>query len=691
MAPAIALAATGSDTRFRPTWMVRWIFTVFALGLGVAHGFAMDKLPFEWSEEVPVDGAALVGRLANGLHYFILPHREPPNMASVRLIVAAGSLMESEDQRGIAHFLEHIAFCGSENFSKGDLIEFLQRMGMKFGSHSNAYTSFAETVYKLELPDCGRQTIKDSLLVLRDYLGALSIDRSEIDRERGVILSELRYVDSPHYRDALERYAFHYPHSTISKRFPIGEKSAIESFNDGAMRDFYEKFYVPSNAALVIVGDLDCEAVEKSIRFLFGDLPSTSAPAHCDIGILAATGTRFKLHSDKELPQVRVSICCSKPVDSFVDGQKSRRENMLQDLANSILTRRLEIISKQPDAAIIDGDANLSRLPRNTLQMAEIQAITERDKIFEATRLVEQELRRALEYGFTAGEVDRARREMAARFENARKQEASLQSSRLANNWVRTICSGRAPTSATWNSDFAAVVLKNATAEDIWEAFRASWAPKNRSIYVSGNLPDTVTENALRGTYMRSQRNILRPPAPDAAKQFAYGNFGHPGEIVGRAYDEGLSLHTMQFANGVRLSCKKTAFETGQVHIRVRFGRGLLSQPKDSPGLARFAEFAFEEGGLGRHSAEELRDLFAGHILSADFSVGLAAFQLDGKTTTDDILLQLQLLAAYVSDPGFRPEGEIVAHKLIPQMYVELDHTDLGALARHCDRFIHCN
>ncbi|MDR1436132.1 MAG: insulinase family protein [Puniceicoccales bacterium] len=658
--------------------------------LATASGFSMDALRFEWSDDVPVDGKARCGRLENGLHYFVVPHGEPPSMVSVRLIVATGSLMESERQLGLAHFLEHIAFCGSENFSKGDLVEILQRMGMKFGSHSNAYTSFAETVYKLELPDCSRQTIKDGLLVLHDFLGALSLEQSEIDRERGVILSELRYVDSPRYRDAVERFRFLFPHGTLGYRFPIGEKPHIESFGSDAMREFYEKFYVPSNAALVVMGDFNCDDIERLIRFLFGDLPAGEAPASCDVGHLAVAGTRFKLHKDPELAQMRVSIYCCLPISNCEDCRELRREKILQNLGNSILTRRLEIISKRPDAPIVEGEAEASMPLRNSLRTAEIHATAEPGKVSEALKLVEQELRRALDYGFTDGEAERARQEMAALYRNARLQEGTLRSSRLANIWCNAICSGSAPTSAAWDDDFAASVLEHATAHRIHEAFAALWSPKNRSIYVSGNLPETLTENAVRGSYMRSQKNILAPPPKDEDKKFAYTDFGEKGDVVSRSEDGELGLRMVQFANGVRLNAKKTDFEEGQVHLRIRFGRGLLSQPNDMPGLARFSEMAFSDCGLGKHSAEELRDLLAGHIVSANFSVGNGSFDLDGRTTAEDLPMQLRLMAAYLSDPGFRGEGEMVAKRYVPQLYVELNRTADGALLRHGDRFLHC-
>jgi zinc protease len=665
----------------------------FALALwpaAVGMGGAVEPLRFEWSDAVPVDGAATVGKLDNGLHYFILPHREPPGRVSVRLIVGVGSLAEREDQRGLAHFLEHIAFCGSENFSKGDLIEYLQRMGMKFGSHSNAYTDFTETVYMLELPEGDRQTVKEGLLVLRDYLCALTIAPEEVDRERGVILSEIRHRDSPQYRDALAYYAFLFPYSILGGRFPLGDRASVESLSAQKLREFYEHFYVPANAALVLVGDLDPLAAERSIKFLFGDVPAGPERSAWPVGSFAVAGTRVKLHREPELPQAHVDLCCLRPLENFLDCRATREEKLLQCLGCAILSRRLETLSKEPDATFIEGSVEVCRPVRQAIQLAAVQLSVLPDRVCGALRVAEQELRRALEYGFTEKEVDRARREMVTQYRNARLQAQSLRSSNVAGIWATSICSGLAPTSPEWDDDFAREVLKNATAQRTWEEFQRIWAPTNRTIYVAGDLPAGLTENAIRSTYFRSRRNILKPPPAERDRVFAYEDFGAAGKVVERSENRELGLRQLRFANGVRMNFKGTDFEAGQLHLRIRFGRGLLSQPETKPGLSRFTEWAFTEGGLGKHSMDELRDLTAGHVLSADFSVGPNAFYLDGTTTAEDIRLQLQLLAAYLSDPGFRPEGEAMARKVIPQAYAGLERTAKGALNRYGERFLHC-
>ncbi|MDR3317144.1 MAG: insulinase family protein [Puniceicoccales bacterium] len=649
----------------------------------------MDALKFEWTSDIPIDGDVIAGKLSNGLHYFILPHGEPPERVSLRLIVGAGSLMEREGQRGLAHFLEHIAFCGSENFSRGDLIEYLQRMGMRFGHHSNASTGFSETVYKLELPSGGRQVLKDGLLVFRDYLTALEIDNSEIARERGVILSELRHIDSPQYRDAVERYRFLFPNAILGERFPIGDRSVIEEVDAAAMREFYETFYSPSNAALVIVGAVDPGAVIRVLQLVFGDVSDRITPANYAIGTFEIAGTKVKVHRESELPQARINICCVQMLRDYTDSKANREELLLHQVANRALTRRLEILSKEENAPFFQGEADSNLILRGTALIAGTQLTCDPQRANDALRTAEQELRRVIEFGFTEEEISRARQEISTLYKNARTQAKSIRSDRLIDDWVADICAGAVPTSVEWDDDFAQKILEATTAQRAWESFQHLWSPKNRLVYISGNISSKFTEAVARSTYLRSQRMPLRAPTSEQRPAFAYADFGPTGTISQCDVDGGLQLRRSIFSNGVRLNVRRTDFEAKQVLVRIRFGHGLLSEPANRPGLAKFAEWAFVEGGLRKHSWEELKNLLAGHVLRVNFSAGTGAFFLSGKTTEEDLRLQLQLLAAYLCDAGFRPEGDREAQKSILQVYAELEHTADGALADGGERFLH--
>ncbi|MDR2029961.1 MAG: insulinase family protein [Puniceicoccales bacterium] len=668
--------------------MKKWFFgTVLAAGLSLGNGWAMDALRFAIPSDVPVDVRARMGSLPNGLHYHILPHGEPPGRVSLRLIIGSGSLVEREDQRGLAHYLEHIAFCGSENFPGGDLVEYLQRQGVRFGHHSNAYTGFEETVYQLELPKTDRQSVKEGLVVLRDFLAGLTIAEAEVRRERGVILSELLHIDSPDYREALARYNFLFPNAVLSKRFPIGERSVVESMDAKKMRKFYETFYVPGNAAVVVVGDVDPVAVERAIALVFGDIAAGSPPPAVDLGTLEVEGLRVALHREPELPQARIIIATQELLDGCGDCQDLRGEELRQKLGHWVLTRRLEQLAKAHGAVFFDGGSHSTVNLRSGLHLTQLQLTCCPEKICAALPVAEEELRRALEFPFSQAEVDRAARSILKNLDDLGEQEDSLRSDKLIGKTVDAITSERVPSSASWDATFAHAILDGVAAETVWQSFCRLWAPQNRSIFLAGNFPETLREETVRTIYGRSQRTMLTPWDGQVDAPFAYENFGSPSAVVEQWQDEDLQLHRYRFANGMRLNVRPTDFETGQVRFRLRVGHGLLTEPL--AGLAHFADWAFVEGGLGRHSWEDLRNMLVGHSVQVNFSAGVDAFLFSGRSTRSDLLLQLQLLAAFLQDPGYREEGEREAGKAIAQVYPALLHTPDGAMVRRGEMFLH--
>jgi zinc protease len=652
---------------------------------------AMDEVFFEVGCDVPMDPNALCGVLDNGLHYYILPNHEPPGKVSMRLFVGVGSLMETESQRGLAHFLEHMAFCGSENFSQGDLIEELQRMGMQFGHHTNAYTSFEETVYQLELPKGTRQMLKDGLLVFRDYLTGLNLESKELNRERSVILSEFRHTDSPQYRDMQANYSFLFAGSIIGKRFPIGQEKVVGEVTAEDMQDFYKKFYTPNASAVVIIGDVDPQMAIKCLKHIMGDIPEGRGSRPTDTGKIKASGIRAAVYRDEELPQVTVSINAVEPLKDVRDSRELRKRELYEQVGNYLITRRLERISRLPKASFYTGESSTNYGMRNSVRITSLTLTTDGERALEAMRTAEQTLRMAMETEFSTVEVEKAKEAVLKRYADRRDQAKSRRSNQLANKWVRTIGNNRVPTSPEWDYEFAKEVINGMEAHNVWQAYREEWAPKNRLLYASGNLPRTVGEASLRTAYTKSQREFSRFETPVVAETFAYEDFGNPGKIVLDSFDKDLDLHCYTFENGVRLNIKSTTFEAKQVLVRVRFGRGLLAEPRKKAGLSKFAAWSFVDGGLGQHSCDDLQDIFSGKIWGVHFGVGLDASLLSGRTTRDNLDDELRLLAAYIIDPAFSEVGAQEAQKVIAQIYPEMEHTAEGVLSDEGQQFLHNN
>lgn len=650
----------------------------------------MNSLPFTFQNDIPPASELCSGQLSNGLQYYILPNQEPKGHVGLQLVVNTGSLDEADNEQGIAHFLEHIAFCGSEHFNKGDLIEYLQRMGVSFGHNLNACTGQEQTVYKLTLPNNQNQTLKDGLLIMRDYLTGLLIKESEIDRERGVILSELRYCDSSDYRNFVTLWKFLFPDSKASQRMPIGLESTIQSINTPLMRAFYERFYRPNNAALVIVGDIEPEKILPTVELIFGDITAQEIP-QTDLGTIQNSGTDVSTHHDPELAQSLVSIFTVQALTSFQDSQKQRRQELRQELAQLIITRRLQQLSKRENSVFIEGEASSGYEARHQAIYSGIELTCTSEHIEETLKVAEQELRRMLQFGFTETETQRAKAILLKRYETRRDRDQNAKSDEKIAQIVQKIKAKRTPSNPTWDYEFAKAVLDSTTPDQAWAAYRQLWANSNRKIYISGNLPEHINEDLIRRIYRQSQRQILKAPIEETELAFAYENFGTPAHVIQEIAHPEIGITSYVLSNGVRVNLKPTDFENKQILIQIGFGQGQLEEPKNKPGLRYFAEWSWLDGGLGQHSIEDIQNLLAGKQCVTSFNIAPNAFFLNGRTRPQDFEFQVQLLTAYLSDAGYRPEGALEAQKAISQTYSLLQHTPQGVLENQVEIFLHNN
>ena len=316
------------------------------------------------TSDIAPDAGATFGELENGLRYIIYPNSEPPKRVSLRLHIAAGSLMEADDQRGLAHFLEHMVFNGTKNYSAADLIPRMQRLGIAFGAHANAYTSFDETVYMLDLPDLSEDTLKLAFTVMRDFGDGALLATEEIQKERNVILSEKVSRDSVNYRLMEQQFTALLPDSLLMKRFPIGTEEVIKSAPRDRFVDLYTRFYTPERMTFVVVGDIDPATVRARIESTFASMSNPKEPgADPALGqIRQPEGLETAVFHDKEVSSTDVSLMLVRPYVMKPDTTATRAENMPLDIAHSILDRRFERISKEKDSPVASGSSGKSGL-----------------------------------------------------------------------------------------------------------------------------------------------------------------------------------------------------------------------------------------------------------------------------------------------------------------------------------------
>jgi len=657
--------------------------------LSTAVAVEATDWPAEHSD-IPVDPEAVFGELDNGFRYMILPNSEPPERLSMRLHIAAGSLMEKDDQRGVAHFLEHMVFNGTKRYKDANaLIREMQTRGIAFGAHVNAYTSFDETVYMLDIPDLKEDTMDLTFSIMRDFGDGALLSAEEIDAERGVILSEKRSRDSVSYRMQEKQFETLLPDSLIPKRFPIGIEEVIENAPRERFVDFYEKYYIPSKMTFVVVGDVDPGEVEERIKATFGSMQNPAQIGEApDLGtVTVPEGLEAHVFSDPELDSTDVSLLLVRPYEIVPDTKETRAAKIPVQLANFILDRRFDRLSKIENSPISGGEASQSVL-FNELELGAISVTAADDRWAEATVLLEQEFRRTLEHGFLESELAEAKANFLNMYEEAVKRKDTRKSETLATGIAQAINDGTVFTTPETSLEIVNEALESITIEKVHADFADFWNAPGYHLVLSTKSTTDDAESELASIYNKSAETPVEAPIARAIIPFGYTDFGKSGQVANTLEIPDLGITQITLANNVRVNLKQTNFEKNRIRILARIGTGQLSQPKDKPLLNAVASAVFNGGGLGKHSNDELSEILAGKNVSSTLSIGEDAFSLSGSTTPEDLLLELQLMVANITDPAYRPEGLWQFQKQIPVLFQNLKHTTAGP-AQEMEAWLH--
>jgi zinc protease len=646
----------------------------------------------ETSDLAP-DPAVTWGQLPNGLRYAILPHADPPGRASLRLYVDAGSLMEEGDQQGLAHFLEHMAFNGTKHYPPGKLIEYLQRLGMGFGSDTNAHTFFKETVYKLELPEVSPALVEEGFQVLRDYADGLLFVEQEVEDERGIILAEKRDRDSPDWRSFVDWLRFTLPDGLVSARLPIGTEECIQSAPRQRFLDFYQRWYTADRMVVVFVGDLKPDQVVPVLTKHFADLRRAEPPVpDPPLGTVnPRPGIVPRLYVDPELAETQVSLDVVRPAKAEPDGAATRARELRLRMANAMVSRRLEILAKREGAPITRASIHADELfDLDFADYGSIDASCDPAKWEAALAVIDQELRRALEHGFTDAELAEAKANFLEQIERQARSAATRKARDLADQLVSRIGERRVFTHPESDLERARPLLEAMTAAQCHAELVELWGDRSRvAVHASGNLSIPGGAPAVLAAYRKSLVVPVEPPDVATAAEFAYDVTGEPAGIQKRTRVADLDITQIVFDNEVRANFKPTDFEANKILVQVRLGSGLLTAPPDKPGLPVFASATFDDGGLEAHGVDELQRLLAGRSVSSRFQVGDDAFEFSGQTTPEDLLLQLQLLVASVTAPGYREEAERQFDKNLDPLYAQIRQTPEGVLRSEVDLLVH--
>jgi zinc protease len=663
---------------------------VLALAFVPVHAqSALEKREGVWAQtytDLPADPDVRFGTLPNGMRYAIMRNRTPEHQASLRLRIASGSLEESDDQQGLAHFLEHMAFKGSAHVPEGEMIKILERHGLAFGPDTNAFTSFDQTVYMLDLPETDPETLTTGLMLMRETASNLTLAQSAMDPERGVVLSEERLRSTPAYRAQKQQLAFLLQGQLVPNRFPIGEVKVLQSAPVSLIRSYYEANYRPDRATLVVVGDIDPADIEQRIKAKFSDWkgvgPETAAPK---LGQVAQRGAETNLVVEPGAP-TSISINWLKPYDSSADTVAIRKRDFIEQIGFAILNRRFERLSRSDKPPFIAAQAGNDNFLRSA-KLTSVDVTSKPGGWNDALDAAVREQRSIVQFGVRQDEIDREMAESLTALQNAAAGATTRRTPTLASGIIDAAGDDEVFTTPAENLALFNTFAKSVTVEAVNAALREVFTGSGPLLALTTPDPVDGGQAAVAAAFAKARAAPVLAAANVATKPWPYTHFGAPGKVVEKKTDD-LGVTHVRFANGVTLTVRPSSFRKDQVLVNVLIGGGRLDLPRDR-GTAIWGNNALVQGGLEAMSIDEMEQVLASKIYGARFGVNDADFSLSGSTRPQDLDVQMQVLAAYVTHPGWRPEAfERLRTSLIAAL-PQIDATPGGVLGRNLQLKLH--
>ncbi|MEO6359525.1 MAG: insulinase family protein [Sphingomicrobium sp.] len=653
-----------------------------ALALSFAPGLALAADPPKmngWGiplTDVTPDPAIRYGTLANGMKYAILKNSTPKGTGSLRLHFAFGSLAENDREQGLAHFIEHMAFNGTTNVPEGDMIKILERQGLAFGPDTNAMTGFDSTTYMLDVPKADAEHLDTAMFLLREVASEVKFDPAAVDRERGVILGEKRARENFQLRQTIDILGFQLPDAPYSKRLPIGTEQVLKTAAAADIRDLYRRYYRPGNATLIFVGDADPADIEARIRKVFASWKNdgpTGVPLPRGAIDIKRPGA-FDTFVDPAVATT-LSYAVARPWIDPPDTVAERQRKLIEGIATGLINRRLQRLSNVPGSPILGAGMGMQD-HKDAGRMTMIQATAKDGAWKDALNMAEREVRRALDHGFSAAELKTQLSNMEGAYRTAAEQANTRNSAALANVIVSVVGEDDFVTTPAYRYAQFKTVAQTVTPAQVNAVFRALWTGSAPLIHLSSK--QEVPTAQIAAALSASRAIAVAAPAEVTARTFAYDRLGTPGTVAEDRRIADLDVRTIRFANNVRLNIKKTDFEAGRVRFVVRLGNGQLDLPLDQPGLGLMMASTSSLGALKKHSFEELKEITSGKIVTLGTSMDDDAFVAAGATTQADFGLQMKVSAAYLLDPGFRPEAATQWSNLVPVFDKQIDAQPQG-------------
>ena len=630
--------------------MKKLILSIFVLALSLV---ATAQQP----QALPIDSAVRVGKLENGLTYYIRHNEYPKQRAEFHIAQAVGATMEEDHQNGLAHFLEHMAFNGTEHFAGKGIIEYFESIGVNFGGNINAYTSLDETVYRLsEVPTVREGIIDSALLVMHDWACGLSLLEEEIDNERGVIREEWRTGAQANRRMWKAINPLKYPGSQYAKRDVIGDTAVINNFTYDALRDYYKKWYGPDNQAIIVVGDIDVDQIEQKIKDLWADVPARVNRGERPLySVDDNVEPIVAIVRDKEAQYTRIELEFKKPQlpKPFRGTDMAYVQTLALELVCDMFNNRLSELAMKPEATFVGAGSYYGELVKEKDAFVTVYLAKQGQEVAAYKDLLTQ-LEKMRRYGFTHAELERVKKETLAAYEKSYNERNTVRNIRYAQEYIRHYLSDEPIPGIAWEYETVQQLLPMLSVDMLNQIAQNLVTDENLIISFQAPEDETVVlpTEAEAVEFLAAVKNEeIEAPVEEAIRENLVEKAPKAGKIKKTAYNETLGVTEWTLSNGVRVMVKPTTFKQDEIlfYAFSKGGRSLVAT-EDLPS-ALLATDVVELGGLADMSATDLQKALTGKRVSISPSISAYSESLNGSSTIKDLETLFQLNYLYFTAP----------------------------------------
>ncbi len=615
--------------------------------------------PLRPQDRIPFDAAVRTGTLPNGVTYFIRQNGRPANRVALRLAVKAGSLYEADDQQGLAHLIEHMAFNGSAHFEPGELVSYFESVGARLGPHVNAYTSFDETVYMLDLPTDSRDVVAKGLQAMADFAGGLTLDPEQVDKERGVVIEEWRGRLGAATRVRDKQVPILYAQSRYAERLPIGKPEILRNAPVQRLRDFYDTWYRPERMAIVIVGDVKPEEMEAGLRETFGALRDRAPAApNPDSSMPLPRQDLVSIVSDPEVTSSSVQIL-RKRAKEGTQLVSDYRRSIVDSLFTRMLNDRFTELARKPDAKFLGAGAGGGTLTPS-IETFGLNARVQDGGIPDGLTALQIEARRVQQYGFTAPELDRARLWLRAFYERAYNERDKNESGSYAQEYLRHFLTQEPSPGIEYEWRLVQQFLPAITLDDVSTIAKERLGGEGEVVLAVAPEKESVTvprESDIRGALARAGEVAVTPWSDAVSTRALVEELPEPARVESRRELADIGVTVVKFSNGVEAWLKPTDFKNDQVLFTMYAKGGASLAPREDYMQAAFATNYVALSGVGGIRALDLDKMLAGKMASASPFISSATHGISGSAGPADLETALQLLYVTFTEPGDDPDA----------------------------------